>query len=477
MNNNTPAGPTGTTSTDNSGTPCRHPAWRGSRILAGFYSFGGFAFVALLLLFATADTASAETDKECDGAHCADIKDAKREGWYPEGVKRYDKASTDALEQTLEKFGKKHKSFDASAAIELSGQLRSVKRNAMAKLLATGLGIRYDKNGNGEDAILKLYDKGITVGFSSTPGTDKIDNFRGGDLMTNGQMASFLNRVEDDITNRRRSSSGTGSPGRFSSYRGSYSSNVRVVVVTPELACVADGVGGHGDAVRVSWSGYSSGSWRIEYDFLAGSTLLNDSGVVELDSSSGDVSFDTAALDAAFGSANRGIRVRASVDGGANWSQWVSQHCGISCAAALNRIAATVHVIAGVADAAEPRLSVGMTQVVEPGRQNSMYLIDTTTGDRVERPSAAECRGYGVDRWHWQFAPAAAFTAWTDFVAGKDGCVSGGSYCVYRVTDAAAVNDTFSVTARPVAHTKLTGRTVYGAASAVDVVTRSIWVP
>ena len=70
-------------------------------------------------------------------------------------------------------------------------------------------------------------------------------------------------------------------------------------------------------------------------------------------SSESQISFDTAALDSAFGAAERGVQVRVSALRYA-WSPWATIQCGVSCAAALNRLAGRSHLVAGGVDRAEP---------------------------------------------------------------------------------------------------------------------------
>ena len=203
-------------------------------------------------------------------------------------------------------------------------------------------------------------------------------------------------------------------------------------------------------------------------------------------SSETQISFDTAALDLAFGAAQRGVQVRVSALRYA-WSPWASIQCGVSCAAALNRLASRTHLVAGNVDRAEPYLGAAahngglpLTQVMEPSRRQTIYLIDAGNGTRIEdHPGVAECGGHRVGEWDWDFS--SLFTAWTTFIAGHtvaaDGCTSGGSYCVYRVIDPAAVDQIFTLQARPVARTKLTGRPVAGTPSTASVLTRAAWIP
>ena len=244
----------------------------------------------------------------------------------------------------------------------------------------------------------------------------------------------------------------------------------------PSVACTADGVASHGDAVRVTWTDGPTASFSVQYQYTRGGSAFGSLRTASSSSSTAQLSFDTASLDASFGALSRGVRVRVSALR-YSWSSWRTISCGISCTAALDNLASRVHVVAGAANAATPLAGVGLTQVIEPAQQNTMYLIDTSTGARIlDQPAVNECGNHEIAEWDWTFTPP-AFSTWTTFAPGGSDCTAGGSYCVYEIVDDDAIGNTFRIAVRPVARTKLTGRIVYGATSATEVLTRSIWAP
>ena len=95
------------------------------------------------------------------------------------------------------------------------------------------------------------------------------------------------------------------------------------------MACVADGHAGHGDAVRVSWTDGPTGSFDVEWRWMRGSQSFGTTQRATSSSSESQISFDTAALDAAFGAAERGVQVRVSALRYA-WSPWATIQCGVS---------------------------------------------------------------------------------------------------------------------------------------------------
>lgn len=245
----------------------------------------------------------------------------------------------------------------------------------------------------------------------------------------------------------------------------------------PSLSCAADGVAGHGDAVSVRWNSGTVDSFDYQYRYTADGAALSSTNSASSSGTTAQINLDSTALDTQFGAAQRGVEVRVSATRH-SWSPWSSVQCGISCTAALDNLSGDIHVIAGYANAAEPRLSVGLEQVVEPARDNLMYLIYTATGAVIDTvPTVNECRGHQVAEWDWSFSSSADFALWTDWVSSHSACTRGGSSCRYRVVDSDAVGNTFTVTATPQGRTKLAGTVVSGSPVTVTVRVGYSWLP
>ena len=142
------------------------------------------------------------------------------------------------------------------------------------------------------------------------------------------------------------------------------------------------------------------------------------------------------------------------------------------CQSVLDDLAATVHIVAGASSAPRPENSVGQTQTVVASRLSSSLWLVFTSGP--QRGSAVSY-GYALDvcdpqtrvQWIWAFSPN-----WVEVAAT---CRTRSS-CSYRVTDSAAVDQTFRVWATPwaVAQTGV----FYGATSSPSqVVTRAAQAP
>ena len=141
------------------------------------------------------------------------------------------------------------------------------------------------------------------------------------------------------------------------------------------------------------------------------------------------------------------------------------------CQSVLDDLAATVHIVAGASSAPRPENSVGQTQTVVASRLSSLWLVFTSGPQR----GSAVSYGYALDvcdpqtrvQWIWAFSPN-----WVEVAAT---CRTRSS-CSYRVTDSAAVDQTFRVWATPwaVAQTGV----FYGATSSPSqVVTRAAQAP
>ena len=134
---------------------------------------------------------------------------------------------------------------------------------------------------------------------------------------------------------------------------------------SPALACVADGVAGHGDAVRVSWTDGPTGPFDVQWRWMRGSQAFGTTQSTRSSSSETQISFDTAALYSSFGAQPRGVQVRVSATR-YSWSSWVTAICGIICTAALNNLESRIHVIAGSAPAARPNLTTPVAPPAGP---------------------------------------------------------------------------------------------------------------
>lgn len=148
------------------------------------------------------------------GAHCENIKDGIDQGWYPKDLDHGEPTEITDLREVLGDFGAQHPNFDTQAALDaLDGETGDADRFDMAKALANGLGISFtddDPSTPGDermDAVKKLADRGIVFGYDGDSSTVSDQDFGGNNHMTNGQMASFLNRIKTP------SGSNPGSPG------------------------------------------------------------------------------------------------------------------------------------------------------------------------------------------------------------------------------------------------------------------------
>ena len=167
------------------------------------------------------------------GAHCQNINDGIDQGWYPKHLHHGDPTDVADLRDVLEDFGAKNPHFDTQAALgALQDETGDADRFDMAKALANGLGITFaddDPSTPGDErmgAVQKLADLGIVFGYDGDSSTVSDQDFGGSNHMTNGQMASFLNRIKTPGGN----SPNPGSPVPGSPY---------VPPVDPDEACKA----------------------------------------------------------------------------------------------------------------------------------------------------------------------------------------------------------------------------------------------
>ena len=137
------------------------------------------------------------------GSHCENIKDGIDQGWYPKNLDHGEPTEVADLREVLEDFGAQHPNFDTQAALgALDGETGDADRFDMAKALANGLGISFaddDPSTPGDermDAVRELADLGIVFGYDGDSSTVSDQDFGGSNHMTNGQMASFLNRIK-----------------------------------------------------------------------------------------------------------------------------------------------------------------------------------------------------------------------------------------------------------------------------------------
>ena len=131
------------------------------------------------------------------------------------------------------------------------------------------------------------------------------------------------------------------------------------------------------------------------------------------------------------------------------------------CQTALDDLAQSIHIIAG-ATGVDPETSVGITQIVETSRLSSLWLVyisGPNIGSSVpDTPPLGACDPNPAFGWAWSITPN-----WTD----STGCGSTSSSCTYRVTDPAAIGNTFNVSITPSALDS--GARTYGSTSTVTV--------
>ena len=321
-----------------------------------------------------APTVSLTPPQPC--THCSDVQQGMEEGWYPEDLDPLAATLTTDLQQILTDFEKDHPDFELDAALDALGDTVRVNRFTMAEAIANALNIPHDEN-NPLEAVKQLADLEIVYGYQDIPNPATEENFGGTNVMTNDQMASFLNRIKQH-------------------YSSAASNNTDSPTLTP-----------------------STTTHTTTHTTTPTATA-------------------------------------PTVD---------------PCESALNDLAATVHIVAGASSAPRPENSVGQTQTVVASRLSSLWLVVTSgprRGTAVSYDQALDaCDPHSRVQWIWAFSPN-----WVEV----DATCRTRSSCSYRVTESAAVDQTFQVWATPwaVAQTQA----FYGATSSPSqVVTRAAQAP
>ena len=138
-------------------------------------------------------TTTVPDERDC-APHCDNIEQGVDEGWYDPDLRPYDDTPTPVLQDTLQMFGADHPGFNTEDALDVltNHEGDGVDRETMVEILAEGLDIPFDPD-DPQATVDQLNEMGIAFGYTGP------DNFGLPNDMQNGQMASFLNRIQEHL--------------------------------------------------------------------------------------------------------------------------------------------------------------------------------------------------------------------------------------------------------------------------------------
>ena len=142
----------------------------------------------------TAPAQQTSAQQTCSsGVHCTDVNAGIEERWFDPNLVPYKASNSDDVLDTFDKLAELYPDLNFDEAKRAIPEGKKVGRGSFADAMAIVLG--YDTD-NTDDTIELLAADDVTVGFTGTV-DDDISDFRAGDDLSNGQMASFINRLLD----------------------------------------------------------------------------------------------------------------------------------------------------------------------------------------------------------------------------------------------------------------------------------------